>query len=141
MTSHTLYTVGYQNLRDVAELCEIAKRLQAVVVDVRYSPHSSKPEWSKVNLQKSVPGYRWLKEAGNVLYKTDKIQLSSPNFAKAFLSSLLEESNIILMCSCWNSNTCHRIEVAKLVGAINVDAKKEWKKIVDAETLHQARMF
>lgn len=112
---HTVYTFGYSG-KQVAQLQEVAERLDAIVVDARYSPYSRDKSWNLQNLRRVLAErYVWMKEFGNVLYQTQDIQLNQPEIGLQRVKPLLERGPIILLCMCWDARTCHRQTVATLI--------------------------
>jgi uncharacterized protein (DUF488 family) len=108
-----LYDVGYQSVdRDL--LFAALKKLNAVLVDVRYSPRSRDAKWDGKKLAELLEdGYVHMPEFGNKNYKGNTIELASPEAGVLMLYQILTERPAILMCACWNRSWCHRAVAAK----------------------------
>jgi uncharacterized protein (DUF488 family) len=108
-----LYDVGYQSVdRDL--LFAALKKLNAVLVDVRYSPRSRDAKWDGKKLAELLEdGYVHMPEFGNKNYKGNSIELASPEAGVLMLYQILAERPAILMCACWNRSWCHRAVAAK----------------------------
>ena len=110
---NTLYTIGYTGRRP-DELLSVLKDLGGpYLVDVRLKPVSRN---SAYNL-KAFSGraadqgisYRHLQSLGNLNYRGDgPIILKAPATGLSELTSLLEESPVVIMCMCAKYAGCHR---------------------------------
>ena len=111
-----LYTIGYGALRSNVQLAEIVDRLDAYLVDVRFSPMSRNPHWTKPALL-SLFGDRYVacRELGNENFRGGAIKLSDPPAAIARLRPLLAERPLVLMCACREVAVCHRQPAAELL--------------------------
>jgi uncharacterized protein (DUF488 family) len=109
-----LYDIGYQSIdRDL--LFAAIQRLNAVLVDVRYSPRSRDVKWNGASLADLLKdSYVHIPEFGNKNYKGDSIELANPEAGLLMLYQIVFERPAILMCACWNRDWCHRKLVAKL---------------------------
>lgn len=115
-----VYTAGYQQLKTVERLKQLAGERGATVIDIRFSPRSRQPEWDKAALEKTFGGiaerYSHLPHFGNVNYKGGgPIKLNAPQTGKTLIKYFLIERPVILLCACWNVETCHRKVVAELL--------------------------
>lgn len=62
--TNTIYSFGYEK-RPVSDLLSESKRLEAVVIDIRYHNWSRIPEWCGPSLQMLLgPRYEWVPELG-----------------------------------------------------------------------------
>jgi len=121
MNKPTIYTLGYGK-KPLAEIRALAEQLNALVVDVRYSPRSRKPEYNKSGFERVLnESYVHVPELGNLNYKNggpieiadyEEGVMRAVTFAEA-----RGKSAIILMCVCWNPVTCHRTTVAERMQA------------------------
>lgn len=112
-----IYCLGYTG-RKLPQLGDAITRLQAVLVDIRYMPHSRNPVWEQQALLRSFGDrYLWLKELGNRTYRTGGIQIDNYPQGKLKLLKVLDSSSAILMCACDHAETCHRTVVANLLRA------------------------
>jgi hypothetical protein len=111
---HTLYTYGYTGTSPLA-LKELAQQLDAVVLDIRLSPRSRNPEWTKARLSGLLGArYEHLQAWGNVNYKN-----GGPVVFKDVLAGVqrlrerLSAGPVILLCACTHVANCHRLDAAQ----------------------------
>jgi uncharacterized protein (DUF488 family) len=111
---HTLYTLGYQGSK-IEHVAEYTRRLEAVLFDVRLSPRSRNPVWSKKRLtERFGDQYRHLGELGNINYRGDgPIQLRDEEAGMEELREALQDRPVILLCGCWDLEECHRKVIAE----------------------------
>lgn len=111
-----LYTLGYKNW-SFYDFIDKIKEIDAIVVDVRFSPKGYSPFWSKSNLDKTLKNkYIHIPELGNKNYNSpDKpIEISDIDYGTA---KVLESVNLgfdcLLLCACEDVEKCHRKVVAE----------------------------
>lgn len=109
----TLYTFGYQK-QHPQTLYDHLKRLGAVLVDIRYSPHSRNPVWNGGNLSIVLGNrYVYLRSLGNVNYNSEEgIRIADIETGGAKVAAMMQVAPVILLCVCPNPETCHRKVVA-----------------------------
>ena len=108
-----IYTLGYARW-SVEEVEKQTRALETVLVDVRHSPRTSKPGFSKTALTARLGDrYVHVPAFGNVTYKEGTITLADPDRGVEIVSGF--DRAPILMCGCHNPNECHRSVVAKLL--------------------------
>jgi hypothetical protein len=111
---HELYDVGYQELRDIELLHKVVKELGALLIDIRFSPRSRDAQWNKSALEKRFGGsYLHLKELGNKHYHGGEIEFVDLDAGIDLVTKELEKRPVLLMCACWQRNSCHRFSVVK----------------------------
>lgn len=111
-----VYTLGYSG-KTVAQLRAIVERLDAVLIDIRFSPASRMPQWSGKQLREQFGSrYLHLRAFGNAAYKTGGIAIADYPGGIAALRDL-DTSAVILMCACGNPVECHRTVVGGLLRA------------------------
>lgn len=107
------YTLGYAQWT----LDEVAAQLDAlgaVLVDVRHSPHTTKPGFAKPDLDSRFGDrYVHLPAFGNVNYQDGPIELAKPERGIDKIQAL--ERPPVLMCGCRYPGPCHRSTVAALL--------------------------
>jgi hypothetical protein len=110
----TIYTVGYNAGWTPEILKSEAERLGAVVADIRYSPRSRRPQWSKKRLLEILgQDYIHIRELGNSNYKgSGPIELVSTDVGLDRLHAI--HRSVILLCACRELSICHRGIVAVL---------------------------
>src|SRR5215203_3440626 len=99
------------------DLLAVAEDLGATVLDIRFSPRSRRPEWSRKRLSQLLgPRYIHVPQFGNVNFKGGPVQISDPEGGLAAFDAT--SGAVILVCICADSSTCHRSNVAALLGAV-----------------------
>lgn len=120
-----VYTLGYSG-RKPEEIKKIVNDLDAILVDIRFSPRSRVPRWAKKNLIALVGGshYHHLKAFGNENYKSGgPIKFVDFEAGQAFIEKV-ERPAVILMCGCKNYHTCHRAEAAQRLEEIGYEIEE-----------------
>lgn len=113
MTSSTIYTLGYAQW-SIDEVESRLDALDAMLVDVRHSPHTSKPGFAKPALEaRFADRYVHLPAFGNVKYKERSIELADPERGLVAIQKL--ENAPVLMCGCQHPDRCHRSVVAQRI--------------------------
>ena len=109
-----VYTLGYTG-RKLAEITRALDDRDAILFDIRYSPRSRNPAYSKDYLQATLKDrYVWVKDLGNVNYALlSPIKIANYAAGKARITATAKP--VILMCVCENAATCHRTVVADLL--------------------------
>ena len=112
---HALYTFGYSG-RTPHELQTLAEKLNAVVVDIRFSPRSRIPDWSGGRLQNLLGDrYRHLPSLGNRNYKGGPIEFVDLEAGVVEVGELLRQQPVILLCVCADVQRCHRLPAAEAI--------------------------
>lgn len=109
-----LYTIGYA-LWTLRQVVRLIRRLDAILVDVRFSRRTRKREFTPKALGGALGGrYVWAGDLGNVNYKGGRIRIKN---LSAGLGQLAELSSggkpLVLMCVCADVAVCHRKVVAE----------------------------
>lgn len=113
---HKLYDLGYQTIKDPDILAQVAEKLGATVLDIRFSPRSRDYRWNKAALATIMSGrYTHVAELGNVNYKdwSAPIQISHLDYGMRLIWVTLEANPVILLCACRDRKTCHRLVVVE----------------------------
>lgn len=98
-----IYSIGYQRLT-LGRLIDIVDGLDALLVDVRSSPHRAKDGFRLPQLQQAFgSGYIW---AGNTLGGRTAIQQAGLDYLRQFEGE--SAPNCILMCMEHTPGECHR---------------------------------
>lgn len=117
---HTIYTLGYAKVKSAA-LKRFAEAKDAHVIDIRFSPRAHVPEWNQAPLTWLLGlRYRHVAQFGSANYKrqldpSGRIILESPDEGCAVVLPILEQQPVILICACWDVETCHRKVVAEVL--------------------------
>ncbi len=135
-----IYLAGYTG-RTPAQLLAAAKSLDAIVVDIRFSPHSRVIHWQQRGLQALLGRrYRWIKELGNPHYQGDvEMCLYNPDNGIPRLLDVEEVTGtIIVLCACAEQVrdgevVCHRWLVAQeLLGRGRESFELDWNLYLGA---------
>ena len=114
---HQLYTFGYSG-RLPDQLRTLAEHLDAVVVDIRFSPRSRTPVWTGGRLRKHLgERYRHLPALGNRNYKGGPIEFVDLEAGVVEVGELLRQQPVILLCVCVDVQRCHRLPAAEAIAA------------------------
>jgi uncharacterized protein (DUF488 family) len=113
MNELPIYTLGYAQWSVDAVVAQI-DALGAVLVDVRQSPHTTKPGFAKPELEARFDDrYVHLPAFGNVNYQSGPIEQADPERGIQAIRNL--ERPPVLMCGCRQPEKCHRSTVAHLL--------------------------
>lgn len=122
MMTRQVYLAGYGG-RTREWLASAAHRHDATVIDIRYSPRSRRPEWSKRRLAAFLGNhadgtarYVHIPEWGNANYRNSG-DIVIADFAAGLERWEVETHSTILLCQCPNVSTCHRKVVADLLSS------------------------
>jgi hypothetical protein len=111
----TLWDCGYQEIKKLQKLVSLVDALDAILVDVRYSPNSRDPQWRQRAIEKKL-GLRYfhLRDLGNKAYKqAGTIEFVDLPRGIATLARFLQSNNVIILCGCWNRENCHRVKIVE----------------------------
>jgi len=119
-----LYTIGYSG-RSIEELQSIVWAKNGILLDIRYSARSRRPEFShKRLLERFGEWYNHVPEWGNLNYRASgAIEIADfdggmntvMRFIEDYRASTGWPGDVFLMCACADPNTCHRSIVASLL--------------------------
>lgn len=113
---NTIYTIGYAGWTPAGVKARV-EALNAMLLDIRYSPYSKRPEWRGESL-KALLGrahYQHMKTLGNRNYRDGPIVLDAPEAAVETVTRLLTHQPIVLLCACRDAATCHRSNAAEFL--------------------------
>jgi uncharacterized protein (DUF488 family) len=122
-----IYTTGYTD-KNVAHLLPLLENLDAVLVDIRFSPHSRNIVWTKNYLSLLLKNrYQHIPQLGNRTFKEGKIQIQNLELGIRLVTSL--ESTTVLLCACKKLNECHRFVVMTelLKRGLEVEELESWR--------------
>lgn len=98
-----IYSIGYQRLT-LGRLIDIVDELNAVLIDVRSSPHRAKDGFRLPQLQQAFgSGYVW---AGDMLGGRTPIKQAGLDYLRQFDGKVT--TNCVLMCMEHAPGECHR---------------------------------
>lgn len=104
-----IWSIGYSGLKP-DKLFGHVRSMNAVLVDIRYSPRSRNPAWSRSHLEQGLGDrYRHVQNLGNAAYlsKEGHIKIVDMEAGIAELEAI-DAPAIILMCACERYADCHR---------------------------------
>lgn len=108
-----LLTLGYAQW-SIDEVTACRAKHDAVLIDIRYTPKTTKPGFSKSDLcDRFGSHYRHVPGFGNVNYEEGPIELAAPNQGIAEVQNFSRA--LLLMCGCRSPAHCHRTTVADLL--------------------------
>ncbi|MEW6210624.1 MAG: DUF488 domain-containing protein [Acidobacteriota bacterium] len=112
-----IYTTGYTG-KQPDDLKSLVKRLDVVLVDIRFLPRSRwQPHWNKSALQQMLGGrYVHVRELGNKQFRQNAINIADLERGIAIIETLALQRPVILMCACADYQHCHRHVVAEELG-------------------------
>lgn len=123
-----IYTTGYGG-KNVADLKPMLDALDAVLVDIRFVPHSEILHWRKIYL-KTLLDWKYLhvSNLGNRTFKEEKITIQ--NLQLGIETVLNLDRNVVLMCGCEKLENCHRLLIAGelMKQGIETEEISDWKK-------------
>jgi hypothetical protein len=107
---HIIYTIGYSAGWTPATLKAELTRLGALLLDIRYSPHSRRPEWNRSALRDLLgDDYRHEPALGNRNYRDGgPIELAAPERAVGPVAQFLAQQPVALLGACRDAEACHR---------------------------------
>jgi uncharacterized protein (DUF488 family) len=123
-----IFTTGYGG-KDINDLKPMLEALDALLIDIRFVPHSEILHWRKMYL-KVLLGRRYLHvvNLGNRTFREQKITIQNLNLGLETVLNLKE--NAVLMCGCEHLESCHRRVIAQELEkrGIKTEDLKDWKK-------------
>ena len=113
----TLYTMGYNNWTD-DDFFELLEKLYViyVIIDIRFSPYSKMPWWTKKSLSNRLLGcYTHMDKLGNKNYKNvnSEIEIVDIESCEKVIQLMNKGFTCILLCACEEYDKCHRKIVAE----------------------------
>jgi uncharacterized protein (DUF488 family) len=112
---HQIYTTGYLGWTQ-DQLFAAVQGMNALLVDIRYSPQSRYPAWRVAALQQALSGdYVHLKALGNAAYKTGGMVIADYPAGLKFIAETVIERPLVLLCACPHPDRCHRTVVGEML--------------------------
>lgn len=121
------YTTGFSG-RDINDLKPMLDRLDAMLVDVRFSLTSELMRWRQVYLKALLrEKYRHVAQLGNRASRTGSNQIQHLDLGLKILLSF--GANAVLICECADLKSCHRLLIVKELTRRNfaIDELSEWR--------------
>jgi uncharacterized protein (DUF488 family) len=123
------YTTSYAGM-NIDHLKPMIYGLDAVLVDVRFSPTSDLMRWRQIYLKTLLrEKYHHVAPLGSRAFHERSNQIQNLNLGIKNLISLNE--NVVLMCKCADPKKCHRLLIAQELWnkGFEVEELKDWKLI------------
>ncbi len=116
MEHAAIYTFGYARYWP-GDLAPVAKRLGAVIIDIRLNPRSRKPGWTDLELRQKfgILGYQCLRAWGNKEHDQGGMAILDIEYGWEKLQEIVSGPDarpVILLCGCTDVNKCHRGYIA-----------------------------
>ena len=108
-----IYTTGYEG-REVTDLPELLTNLDAVLVDIRFSPAERPLKWRKDYLKLLLKNrYLHVPSLGNRHQPSSEKKIAIQNLALGIKIITELKVNVLLMCECKTEESCHRRLIAE----------------------------
>ncbi len=123
------YTTGFAG-KDINDLKPLLGALDAMLVDVRFSPTSDAMRWRQIYLKTLFrEKYHHLPHLGSRTFREGKAQIQNLDLGTKILVSF--NANAVLMCECGDPIKCHRLLIARELWNKGFEATelKTWKPI------------
>ncbi len=127
-----IYTTGYGG-KKIGDLKPLLDALDAVLVDIRFAPHSEILHWRKVYLKVLLDRkYFHIPNLGNRTFNENKITIQNLKLGIETILNL--NKNIVLLCGCETPENCHRLLIAGelLTQGIETEEISDWQKYASA---------
>ena len=121
------YTTGCAG-KDINDLKPMLDRLDAVLVEVRFSPTSDLMRWRQIYLKALLrEKYHHVPQLGNRAFREGKAQIQNLDLGIKILVSF--NSNAVLMCGCEDVKQCHRLVIGEELRRRGFEAEEmeNWK--------------
>ena len=125
-----IYLTGYGG-KNIADLKPMLDALDAVLIDIRFAPHSDILHWTKMYLKVLLDWkYLHVPNLGNRTFKEERITIQ--NLQLGVETILNMDKNAVLMCGCEKIENCHRLVIAGelMKQGIETEEISDWKKYV-----------
>jgi uncharacterized protein (DUF488 family) len=122
-----IYSTGYTG-KDINDLKPMLSALDAVLVDVRFSPTSRVLHWRQIYLKILLKHkYLHIPNLGNRTFKEDKITIQNLQLGVETLLKL--DENAVLFCACDKIQNCHRRYIIEALNKQNIEVEElqTWK--------------
>jgi hypothetical protein len=120
-----IYTTSCRD-KDYADLKPLLQKLDAQLIDVRFSPSDKPVQWSKGYLQLLLKrNYQHFPALGLREIAPGKFAIQNLTLGLRILSE--KQHNVVLLCDCADYDNCHRKVIAR-------ELEKSGKEAVEIET-------
>jgi uncharacterized protein (DUF488 family) len=109
-----IYTIGYAGV-PVEDIAAFVAHQQALLCDIRFSPHSRNPQYTQRQLQARFGEcYQHVPALGNRHYRGGEISIVDYAQGEREIATYLQDwFAVVLLCVCADVQTCHRKRVAE----------------------------
>ncbi len=122
-----IYTTGYTD-RDIALLPALLTSLDAILIDIRFTPISKQLQWQKDYLRLLLKDkYLHVSYLGNRSSKeSGKQSIQNISLGIKIITEL--KKNLLIMCECERIEACHRQEISRRLSEKGIETKEltEW---------------
>ena len=124
-----IYTFGYGG-KSLKALAERVRELNAIVLDVRFSPRSYVPQWRAQTLCRELEGfYAHVQEWGNAHYQLPELGIKIVDWDAGLAQlHIVEDSGLydaaVLMCGCTEYRRCHRRGLADALTLLGYEVEE-----------------
>ncbi len=129
------YTTSYAG-KDIDDLKPMLAALNAVLVDVRFSPTSELMRWRQIYLKTLLrEKYHHVAQLGSRAFRGGRNQIQNLDLGIKVLVSF--NANAVLMCECADLRECHRLVIAEELRSLGFETKElvDWN--VDKPALYE----
>lgn len=115
LSKKIILTAGYARA-NFSSFATRVRDMQAVVIDIRFSPWSSMKEWRGEEMQRALgEQYLHVKALGNKNYNERERGIEIVNLNAGIDQALMIERPVVLFCGCPLYRDCHRRLVAEAI--------------------------
>ena len=123
------YTTGYAD-KDINDLKPMFDALDAVLVDVRFSPTSDMMRWRQIYLKTLLlEKYHHVASLGSRAFRERGNQIQNLDLGIKILISF--NATAVLMCECADPKECHRLGILQELGhkGFETEELENWKLV------------
>jgi len=130
LTNQRIYTTGFEG-REVTDLPELLTALDALLIDIRFSPAERPLKWRKDYLKLLLKNrYRHIPLLGNRPHNAEPNKFAIHNLFVGIKIIINLKVNLVLMCECRSAESCHRRIISEELSRQNiiVEELSDWNK-------------
>lgn len=123
------YTIGFAG-KDINNLKPMLDTLDAILIDVRFSPTNELMRWRQVYLKTLLrEKYHHVPQLGSRAFRAVQNQIQNLDLGIKILVSF--NASAVLMCECAEPQDCHRFAIAEELRrrGFDTDEIRDWKTI------------
>jgi len=122
------YTTGFPG-QDINDLKLMLGALDAVLIDIRFTPASETMRWRQIYLKTLLrEKYRHVPQLGSRAFRSGSNQIQNLELGVKILISF--QANAVLMCECSEVKNCHRRVIAEDLRRRGFESEElgDWKQ-------------